>query len=398
MTTTGAQLFEPISNKLNLDGITITFDENGEKIVVSGTPESSQEFQISKPIQMQAGEKYVLTLDEVHYFENIWLQSSSGISFGWSGKNTTNMVIITVPDSITERTDCVMYASVLNGEAYNFTMNHLMLNAGEIPLPWEPYTGGKPSPSPDYPQEIVSAGDDGNLSVIVKNPDNEQMQSVSFSTPNGLPGIPVTYGGNYTDENGQQWICDEVDLGRGVYVQRIASFMINAKNANDIFVTNLYTHVTVAVNARIRTPEETINSLETRQNRNLFCEALPWTADEWSSTVNSMGFVENGTVDFTVENSYLGLSEASTNDERKAALVKYFTDKPCQIIYRIATPIETPLTTAEISAYKSLRTYRGTTIVEAEDKAGISVKYNMPMPKLSKNGALRRWFKRHPII
>lgn len=154
-----------------------------------------------------------------------------------------------------------------------------MLSKGSAALPFEPYTGGKPSPSPDYPQEIQSAGDDGNLSVIVKNPDNEQMQSVSFSTPNGLPGIPVTSGGNYTDENGQQWICDEVDFGRGVYVQR----------------------------------------------------------------------VDKGAFDAT---------KALT--EQSAIL---------------ATPIETPLTATEIAAYKSLRTYRGTTIVEAEDKAGISVTY-----------------------
>lgn len=443
MTTTGAQLFEPISNKLNLDGITITFDENGEKIVVSGTSEASGGFQIGKPIQMQAGEKYVLIFDEINSFENIWLQSSNGVNFGWLGKNVSNMVIITVPDSITERTDCVMYASTLKGEAYNFTINHLMLNAGETPLHWEPYTGGKPSPSPDYPQEIVSAGKDGSIGVevhgknifggryyyanysngvlfvskdrkdeevkfpytpgyesfgvckvikckkgktyviSVTNPNKNatigmaeyenienafvytnnvgfvemsnktkrlytaksdgilvcgiagtwtdgkttthectesellqveeasestsyepyhEPQSMSVTTPNGLPGIPVSSGGNYTDENGQQWICDEVDLGRGVYVQRVDKGAFDATKA---------------------------------------------------------------------------LTEQSVI---------------------LATPIENPLTAAEIAAYKSLRTYRGTTIVEAEDKAGISVKYNMPMPKLSKNGALRRWFKRHPII
>ena len=33
-----------------------------------------------------------------------------------------------------------------------------MLNAGTTAKPYEPYTGGAPSPSPDYPQEIVSAG------------------------------------------------------------------------------------------------------------------------------------------------------------------------------------------------------------------------------------------------
>ena len=46
-------------------------------------------------------------------------------------------------------------------------------------------------------------------------------QSLTLATPNGLPGIPVTKDGNYTDSNGQQWICDEVDLGRGKYVQRV---------------------------------------------------------------------------------------------------------------------------------------------------------------------------------
>lgn len=33
-----------------------------------------------------------------------------------------------------------------------------MLNKGDIPLPYEPYTGGKPSPSIEYQQEIINAG------------------------------------------------------------------------------------------------------------------------------------------------------------------------------------------------------------------------------------------------
>lgn len=37
----------------------------------------------------------------------------------------------------------------------------------EINLPYEPYTGGKPSPSVEYPQEIVNAGDSGQIDVKV---------------------------------------------------------------------------------------------------------------------------------------------------------------------------------------------------------------------------------------
>ena len=56
-------------------------------------------------------------------------------------------------------------------------------------------------------------------------------QSLTLATPNGLPGVPVSKDGNYTDQNGQQWVCDEVDLGRGKYVQRMKDFIIN-QNTN----------------------------------------------------------------------------------------------------------------------------------------------------------------------
>lgn len=44
---------------------------------------------------------------------------------------------------------------------------------------WEPYTGGQPSPSPEYPQEIISAGSDGkiNLEVHGKNLFNITIES-----------------------------------------------------------------------------------------------------------------------------------------------------------------------------------------------------------------------------
>ena len=240
------------------------------------------------------------------------------------------------------------------------------------------------TPTPDAPVPIVSAGDGGSV-VVTLSDGKGKTQTLNLPTPNGLPGIPVTSGGNYTDPQGQQWVCDEVDLERGVKVQRIASFVIDAKNAKNIYVTNLYTHVAVAVNARIRAPEETNNSLEVRANRNLFCEALPWIANAWSSTVNSMGFVEKGMVDFTIENSYLGLDAASTDDERKTALVKYFTAKPCRVVHRIATPIETPLTPAEIAAYKALTVYAPDTVVQAIDGAGLKLEYQRDVNIVIKN-------------
>lgn len=75
-------------------------------------------------------------------------------------------------------------------------------------------------------------------------------QHLTLPTPNGLPGLPVTSGGNYTDQNGQQWVCDEIDLERGVKVQRVdkASFD-NTKTLaeqNAILATPIETQLTPA--------------------------------------------------------------------------------------------------------------------------------------------------------
>lgn len=48
----------------------------------------------------------------------------------------------------------------------NDCINLFMLNVGSFGLPYEPYTGMIPAPSPDYPQELVTVGaDTGNVNV-----------------------------------------------------------------------------------------------------------------------------------------------------------------------------------------------------------------------------------------
>lgn len=114
-------------------------------------------------------------------------------------------------------------------------------------------------------------------------------QLLTLPTPTGLPGIPVTSGGNYTDQNGQQWVCDEVDLERCVKVQRI----------------------------------------------------------------------DKGAFDST-----------KTLAEQSAIL---------------ATPIETPLTPAEIAAYKALTAYGPDTVVQAGDGAGVKLDYQRDVNIAIKN-------------
>lgn len=75
-------------------------------------------------------------------------------------------------------------------------------------------------------------------------------QLLTLPTPNGLPGIPVASGGNYTDSHGQQWVCDEVDLERGIKVLRIDKGAFDATKAlaeqNAILTTPIETPLTPA--------------------------------------------------------------------------------------------------------------------------------------------------------
>lgn len=259
---------------------------------------------------------------------------------------------------------------------------------------WFGIDAGKAEHHITYPVDVTKfqyllanmASENVCLTWNASSPDYEpyREQLLTLPTPTGLPGIPVTSGGNYTDSTGQQWVCDEVDLERGVRVQRIASFVINAENADNFFVTNAFTEITVATNARLPTPQKT-NRDDKKNGRCIFCEALPWKIDAWAIPVNAIGLVEDNSVDLTIENSYLGLSEASTNAERKTALVKYFTDNPCHVVYRIATPIENPLTPAEIAAYKAFVTYGPDTVVQAGDGAGIKLDYQRDVNLVIKN-------------
>lgn len=78
------------------------------------------------------------------------------------------------------------------------------------------------TPSPERPVALVNTGHNGSIIITAESPDSDSdAQSHTLYIPYALSGIPVSSGGNYVDEQGQQWICDELDFERGVYVQRI---------------------------------------------------------------------------------------------------------------------------------------------------------------------------------
>lgn len=203
-------------------------------------------------------------------------------------------------------------------------------------------------PLPTAPVPIVSAGDGGTVVVTVSDGANES-QTLTLQTPNALPGIPVSSGGNYTDENGQQWVCDEVDLARGVYVQRI-------------------TKIKVTSSLNWQTSGQKVDRyfawFAGTSATNILCT-------HFSTTVGSE--VVGGAI--ANQNNLIGFAYAqkgtSTLDEFKA----FLDAKEVYVLTSLATPVETALSASEIAAYKALTTYAPTTVISASGGAGATATY-----------------------
>ena len=331
--TTGAQLF---NENIEIKNRGVTIKINGSTVTFVGTvsDESNIRVHCKKIIKLKPG-KYTVS------------SSNEKIVADFSVKKANDETIYNSHIEI-DGTEEVRVRALFGlrpsakGDVINETTN-IMLNDGDIALPYEPYTGGKPSPSLDYPQEIKSVV---NPTVKVTNEDGTQFETANLTYM--LNAIPVASGGNVTID-GQQWICDEVDLERGVKVQRVKSVDISSldksfwifRNDVDANVSaTRYLNEAVIVDFRARAPA--------------------------MSNILPVG-VGNDVNTFRLVATPLYLYQFNLDSSKFPTVkswVEYLEANTVFIIYALATPIETPLTPAEIAAFNVFTTYYPVTIVE----------------------------------
>ncbi len=205
----------------------------------------------ARPLRLKAGTTYTFSLKTT-----VSISSYKFVCLKYTNGESKNIVFANidfvnfVPERDVENVGFILYETVAGDKVYD-----VQLEMGSKATSYEPY----------------------------------REQLLTLPTPTGLPGIPVASGGNYTDPQGQQWVCDEVDFEKGVKVQRV--------------------------------------------DKAAFDSTKPLT-------------------------------------EQNAIL---------------ATPIETPLTPAELSAYKALTAYAPDTVVQAGDGAGAKLDYQRDVNLVVKN-------------
>ena len=217
------------------------------------------------------------------------------------------------------------------------------------------------TPTPDAPVDLVSVGDSGSITVSVIGENDTQRMNIA--TPNGLPGIPVASDGNYTDANGQQWVCDEIDFARGVYVQRCKTYIVDG-NSLKVTSTNATYHLYII--------DITVKTIGDRFNRLLSTHYTPTNIS-----------VDNMQPNRTIRNSYSG-DKFVLIDQGLASISDanaFFAKNPMTIVSELGKPVETPLSEEELAAYADLHTYKDNTTVSNDAGAWMDLEYVMDAKK-----------------
>lgn len=225
------------------------------------------------------------------------------------------------------------------------------------------------TPSPDSPVPIVTAGSDGTIDITVSD-GVDQSQQLAISTPNGLPGIPVDSGGNFTDETGQQWVCDEVDFEKGVYVRRTS--ITNYDGTEDWMTWGVNNLVDGLTGFYCYFDSDNNNN----NNNNALNTLLEQNDSVWGGGEEGFNCSSPGMSQYiicTLPNDFL--EDTSTNELAVQSWKNILATIGMTAIFTLVNPIETPLSEEELAAYAALMSYDDRTIISTdEDISGMSAK------------------------
>ena len=198
---------------------------------------------------------------------------------------------------------------------------------------WEPYTGGQPSPSPDYPQEIV--GTDVTAVTVLGDDNQSKAATIQLTAP--LHGI-----GEYRD--------------RITMTKRIDRCVeLTFDGSEDWRVRSWSRPTTSGFYALGGLPEK-------MRARPGLCNQGTVTPGETEGVINQIWLGSSPTyrsVDLYVMNNSFYNAEA--DDKGLAAWKAHLASHPLKIVTYLDTPVETDLPAATQSALNALTTFTGTT-------------------------------------
>lgn len=225
-----------------------------------------------------------------------------------------------------------VYIRVDPNKSVNETV-YPMVNAGDTPLLWEPF---------------------------------QSKPELQISTPDGLPGIPVISNGNYIDPNGQQWVCDELNLAQGERLNRLKK----ASLANRQWTQSTNHRFYASLNDASKNTGHCL----------VLCNCYKGTSEGHQLTNNNqIGLYKDGRNAYPSENwLYIRDDTVSTPEEMQQKM----NQLNAEIIYITAGPTKTTLPQEVMDAYGKLHSNDPATTIMTDAGTGMKVKYIVDTKKI----------------
>ena len=359
--TTGAQLFDSklFGTVSNTGGATVTNNRDGT-FSVSGNGTLTKIFNVSHEYSkeqtlsmLKAGKLHARASANVFPYPSFVIFSNGQ----WTELNM---------DSTTEKTADIT-EEMLNSEDLKSRFRFFgkidnAIKSGTVKImlyqdgngDYEPYTGGKPSPSPEYPQEIKNSGkwneETRKYEVDVKITNAEQNWSKE-QTLTLTSDRPITKWDRLVEQGGQiGWL-----YGTKKYTATGSeNYFFGIEDYYSGISTNMY-----VLNA-------------SKMGREAVCDRLTRVRDIWFETCKDGLTINSGKqIHMRFFNSLLGVNDDATKEEKKAAYIAYLKKEyekgtPYEIVYQSLEPEFIPLPQSEQNAIRALKTYYPTTVITAD--------------------------------
>lgn len=230
---------------------------------------------------------------------------------------------------------------------------NVQLEEGTVATTYEPYTGGEPSPSPDYPQKIVSAGKyneetgkwEYEITIANEQTDPDKNQTILITSDR-----PLTKWDRLEKRNGQWgWVYKSAEI---VLDGSEDETWGNYSNFNGFLCSMV------------------LDTIYTRTAG--MCNQGVVDQDGGIGTPNTIWLGGNTATVYFINNSYYN---SDLEDEGLQDLKNHLAQSPAIIWYETAAETFAPLSAAEQEAMNALHTFRPTTVLSNNCGCNMTLTY-----------------------
>lgn len=166
-TTTGAQLFDfDVWKGAECIRGTAVYSNNGMVLTATENDAYTDHTASAARIKVEPNTTYTFSWEHSGASGYVYI-FSNGANVLASPVNTSKKYTFTTR----EDTTFISFRVGVNAKGGVASYSNIMCNTGDAALPWEPYTGNKPSPSPECPKEMKNVGvlnEDGKYEVKIR--------------------------------------------------------------------------------------------------------------------------------------------------------------------------------------------------------------------------------------